>query len=148
MLLSFIFALVVGSLINGYSQSSTPGSSSADSEESELGTVGLAPIPDTSDASFTADVMESEQLVLVDFGAEWCVPCKKMLPIIQTLASEYSDKVKVVQLDVDANPKITAKYKVKEIPTFVFFSGGGAVETIVGTTTKKRLAEAITHLVH
>ncbi len=142
-LLSFIFALVIGSLINGYSQSNPPVVSGSATEEVLL---GEDPIASTTDTNFSNDVLTSDQLVLVDFWADWCVPCKKMLPVIEILASEYSSKVKLVRLDVDANPKVTAKYKVKEIPTFIFFREGSAVETIVGTTTKERLAEAITRL--
>lgn len=141
LLVSFLIALVAGSVLNGYTQSGSLDPSTL--EGGELSTEALASMVDTSDGKFSQDVLESSKPVLVDFWARWCAPCKVMHPVLQSLADEYADKLRVVRLDVDANPVTTEKYSVSEIPTFIIFKGGKKTARFTGVTAKERLAEAI-----
>lgn len=97
-------------------------------------------VKNTSDATFDADVLQSEQPVLVDFWAEWCGPCKMIAPVIDEVAQEYGDRVKVMKLNVDENNETPAKYGVRGIPSLLVFKGGEVVDTHVGALTKSQLA--------
>lgn len=92
----------------------------------------------TTDDRFTADVLESEQPVLVDFWAAWCPPCRQMRPLLAQLAAERDD-LRVVSLDVDSQPSTAARYGVLSLPTFVVFRGGEPVLRLVGARPKARL---------
>jgi thioredoxin len=96
-----------------------------------------------SDATFTSDVLQSDKLVLVDFWAEWCGPCRKVAPILEELASELGDKLEIVKLDIDANPSTTAEYRVMSVPTLTLFKGGQPVQSIVGARPKSALLRMI-----
>jgi thioredoxin 1 len=96
-----------------------------------------------SDATFTSDVLQSDKLVLVDFWAEWCGPCRKVAPILEEIASELGDKVEIVKLDIDANPSTTAEYSVMSVPTLTLFKGGQPVQSIVGARPKSALLRMI-----
>ena len=91
-----------------------------------------------SDAEFEKLVLgeEVKGLVLVDFWAEWCGPCKMMAPILEELAKEFEGKLKVYKLDIEKNPEMTNKYGIKGIPTFILFKDGEEVETRVGANDK------------
>lgn len=93
----------------------------------------------TTDQEFTADVLESDKTVLVDFWAEWCGPCKMVAPILEEIASENTDKISVVKLNVDQNPQTAANYGVVSIPTLNVYQGGKVVKQIVGAKPKKAL---------
>lgn len=93
----------------------------------------------TTDSSFTADVLESETPVLVDFTADWCPPCKMMKPVLEELAAERDD-VRIVTLDVDAHQRTAAQYGVMSMPTFMLFKHGAPVATLVGARPKRRLS--------
>lgn len=93
--------------------------------------------PITDDA-FTAEVLESEKPVLVDFTAAWCPPCRAMNPILAGLAAERDD-LRVVSLDVDDNQVTAARYGVLSMPTFMLFRDGAPVLTLVGSRPRKRL---------
>jgi thioredoxin 1 len=82
--------------------------------------------------TFEADVLQSEQPVVVDFYADWCHPCHMMGPVIEQLAGEYAGKVKIGQLDVDMNQDIAIRYGVMGIPTLGLFRGGRMVDRLVG----------------
>ncbi|HEU4655884.1 MAG TPA: thioredoxin [Capillimicrobium sp.] len=99
-------------------------------------------LPDVTDDRFTADVLESDRPVLVDFTAAWCPPCRVMKPVLEELAAERDD-VRVVTLDVDANPQTAARYHVLSMPTFVLFRGGAEVQRLVGARPKRRLAKEL-----
>ena len=97
----------------------------------------------TSDSSFDKDVLEAEGLVLVDFWAEWCGPCKMIAPVLEEIASEYAEKLKVCKMDVDANPNTAPKYGIRGIPTLILFNNGDVAGTKVGALSKTQLSEFI-----
>jgi thioredoxin 1 len=96
------------------------------------------PVTAVTDDSFTAEVLESELPVVVDFWAAWCGPCRVMSPILEELAAERSD-LRVVKVDVDANQQVAATYGVLSMPTFMVFRDGAPVGQVVGARPKKRL---------
>jgi len=96
-----------------------------------------------SDSSFENDVIESKVPVLVDFWAQWCGPCKAIAPILEDIAKQYGDKVKVVKLDVDSNPATPPKFGVRGIPTLILFKDGQVVATQVGLLNKAALVDFI-----
>lgn len=97
-------------------------------------------ITNTTDATFTSDVLEHDGPVLVDFWAPWCGPCKMIAPILEELSAEWGDKLKVVKLNTDENPQVTQQYGITGIPTMHVYSGGEVVKTVVGALPKKKLA--------
>lgn len=92
-----------------------------------------------TDATFEAEVLNSDIPVLVDFYADWCGPCKMVGPIVEQLATEYEGKVKIGKIDVDAQQATAQKYRVMSIPTLLVFKGGEVVDTIVGAVPKAAL---------
>ena len=96
-----------------------------------------------SDSSFDADVLQEEGPVLVDFWAEWCGPCKMIAPVLEELASEYGEKLKICKMDVDANPETAPKYGIRGIPTLILFNNGDVAGTKVGALSKSQLSEFI-----
>jgi thioredoxin len=97
-----------------------------------------------SDASFEKDVLQSSEPVLVDFFADWCGPCKAMAPALEQVAAEMKGKVKIVKLDVDANPTVTQKYHIQAMPTLMIFKDGKVAAQRVGALVqKKQLADWI-----
>jgi len=94
----------------------------------------------TSDAEFDQDVLKSDKPVLVDYWAEWCGPCKMIAPILDEIADEYGDKVKICKLDIDANQDTPPKYGIRGIPTLMLFKNGEVEATKVGALSKSQLA--------
>jgi len=84
------------------------------------------------DGNWDAEVLGADKLVLVDFWAEWCSPCKAMDPILDQLSVELADKVKIVKLDVDSNPSTTVRYNVRAMPTLIVFKNGEPVDYKIG----------------
>jgi thioredoxin 1 len=89
-----------------------------------------------TDDNFEAEVIKSEVPVLVDFWAEWCMPCRMLGPTIDDLATEYKGKVKVGKVDTDANRQVSAKFGISAIPTVLLFKGGQVVNKFVGVQPK------------
>ncbi|MCX4996014.1 thioredoxin domain-containing protein [Streptomyces longwoodensis] len=98
---------------------------------------------EVTDADFAAQVIDAELPVLVEFTADWCPPCRQMGPVLKALAAEEGDRLKVVQLNVDANPTTTNHYKVLSMPTFMVFRAGEPVKAMVGARPKRRLLAEI-----
>jgi len=96
-----------------------------------------------TDASFTDDVLQSDKLVLVDFWAEWCGPCRKVAPVLEEIASEMGDKVTVVKLDIDANPETARAYRVMSVPTLTIFKQGKPVHSVAGAKPKADIVRLI-----
>ena len=94
-----------------------------------------------TDASFAADVLNSDKPVLVDFWATWCGPCRMVAPVLEEIAGEHPDKITVAKLDVDANPTVARDYQVLSIPTLILFKGGEPVKQIVGAKPKAALLQ-------
>lgn len=95
------------------------------------------------DDSFEKEVIKSEKPVLVDFWAPWCGPCRAIAPVIEELAENFKDTVRVAKINVDDNPKTAAAYGVMSIPTIVLFKDGNIVDRLVGLVPKGRLEELI-----
>ena len=89
-----------------------------------------------TDQDFRQVVLESEMLVVVDFWAPWCAPCRMVSPIIEQLADEYKGKVVVVKMNVDENPETSSQFGVMSIPTVMVFKNGKSVKSLIGAQSK------------
>ena len=97
-------------------------------------------IAHVTDDTFEAEVLNAEQPVLVDYWAEWCGPCKMIAPILNEIAAEYADRLKVAKLNIDENPKTPPTYGIRGIPTLMLFRNGNVEATKVGALSKSQLA--------
>ena len=97
----------------------------------------------TTDASFEADVLQSQLPVLLDFWAEWCGPCRSIAPILDELAEQYAGKLQICKMNVDENRETPAKFGIRGIPTLMIFKGGELAQTQVGAAGKAQLQALI-----
>ena len=96
-----------------------------------------------TDSNFKTEVLESNQLSVVDFWAEWCGPCRAIGPVIEELSKEYDGKVKVGKVNVDHNPKISMDYGITSIPAILFIKNGEVVDKLVGAHPKGNFVKKI-----
>ncbi len=100
----------------------------------------MAEVLHVTDSTFEADVLRSDVPVLLDFWAPWCGPCRMIAPVLDDLAAEFGDKVKVAKINIDENQATPAQYGVRSIPTLLLFKEGKIVATQVGALPKNQLA--------
>lgn len=102
-----------------------------------------AEITSLTDATFDETVQGSSEAVVVDFWAEWCGPCKMISPILEEIAAEHKDKLRVAKLNVDDNPDVTRRFDVMSIPTLIVFKDGQAKKRVVGAKGKSQLLQEL-----
>ena len=103
----------------------------------------MSNVKHTTDLTFTEDVVNSDQPVLVDFYADWCAPCVALSPVVEEIANENADTLRVVKIDVDENPEVATKLDIRSLPTLAVFKDGGAVERWSGITPKDEILARI-----
>lgn len=95
------------------------------------------------DASSFDKAISESPICLVDFWADWCIPCRRVAPILEELSKEYEGRVEFYKLNVDENPEIASKYKITSIPTMIIFKEGQPIDKIVGALPKQSIKEKI-----
>lgn len=103
-------------------------------------------ILEVTDDSFESEIMGSDIPAMVDFWAEWCGPCKMVGPVVEELAEEYKDKIKVAKMDVDQNRQTPARFGIRNIPTLILFKGGEVAHTIIGAQPKSSIEDELKKL--
>ncbi len=106
----------------------------------------MADVASVNSAAWEEEVLKSPGLVMVDFWAAWCGPCRIVAPTVEELAKEYAGRLKVVKLNTDENPDVASRYKIMGIPTLMFFKNGEKVDQVVGAVPKEQLKSKIEEL--
>jgi thioredoxin 1 len=96
-----------------------------------------------TDSTFKQEVIDSDILVLVDFWAPWCGPCRMVAPVVDEIAQQYEGQVKVVKVNTDENPQVASQYGIRSIPTLMIFKEGVRVDMVVGAVPKTTLANTL-----
>jgi thioredoxin 1 len=96
-----------------------------------------------TDANFEGEVLKSDKPVLVDFWAPWCGPCKALGPVVEEVAGQFKDSVKVMKVNVDESQKTAIDFGVRSVPTLILFKGGKVLDTIVGLVPQERIADLV-----
>ena len=104
-------------------------------------------VVDVDDQTFQAEVLDSDKPAIIDFWAEWCAPCRAIAPIIKELAAQYGDQVKIVKMDIDANPSTPGQYGVRAIPTVLAFKDGQVAQQLQGARPKADFEEMVKNLI-
>ena len=97
-----------------------------------------------NNATFTSEVLEQSKLVLVDFWAEWCGPCKQIAPTLEEIAEKYSENLSVCKVDVDSNRELAMQYNVRSIPSLMIFKKGEMVDSLIGAVSLEELEDLVT----
>ena len=100
-------------------------------------------VAEVTDNNFQAEVIESETPVLVDFWAPWCGPCRMVAPVVEEIAQERGEALKVVKLNIDENQNTAIQFNVMSIPTLILFKGGEVAKTVIGAYPKRKLDEEL-----
>ena len=106
----------------------------------------MKPTIEINETSFEREVLQADQTVLVDFWAEWCGPCKMLAPVLDEIATAQGDRVKVVKVNVDANPVLAARFGIQSIPTLLYFVGGEVRDKTIGVTGKRTIVSKLEKL--
>lgn len=105
-----------------------------------------ANVKEFTDSNFESEVLDASEPVVVDFWAEWCMPCRILAPTIEEVADEHAGSVKVGKVDTDANREVSMKYSISAIPTVIIFKGGEVAKKFVGLTKKEDIETALSEL--
>jgi len=100
-------------------------------------------VANLTDQNFKEEVLESKTLILVDFYTDWCPPCQLMAPIIDKIAEDFQNRIKIGKLNIDRNQATASLYKIEAIPTLIFFKNGQIIDKIIGMVNKEFLEEKI-----
>ncbi len=106
----------------------------------------MKPTIEISQSNFENEVLKSNQPVLVDFWAEWCGPCKMLAPVLDEIAQEHADQIKVAKVNVDDNPALAERYGIQSIPTLLYFAKGEVRNQTVGVISKRKIVERLEEL--
>ncbi len=93
--------------------------------------------------SFPEEVLQSQQLTIVDFWAPWCGPCHMISPVLEELAQEKADQLKIAKVNVDENQQLAGQYQIMSIPTLLFFKGGQVVDQMIGAVSKEKIVQTV-----
>ena len=106
----------------------------------------MSKVLQVTDSTFDEEIMNADIPAMVDFWAEWCGPCKMVGPVVEELAKDYKDKIKIASMDVDGNRDTPARFGIRNIPTLILFKGGEVAQTIVGAHPKSHIDEELKKL--
>lgn len=104
-----------------------------------MGMVKVDGVAEVTDADFEREVLNADLPVLVEFGAQWCGPCRQLAPVLSEISRDEADRLKIVQLDVDHNPQTAIAYGILSVPSLLVFRGGEPVKSMVGARPKRKL---------
>lgn len=108
----------------------------------------MSEVREVSSSTWEGEVIKAAGLVMIDFWAVWCGPCRMIAPTVEELSKEYAGKIKVLKLNTDENPDIASKYKIMGIPTLMFFKDGQKIDQVVGAVPKPQLKTKIDSLLN